>query len=124
MADEVGAIGLTRRRTRVRASFLVPACVLFGLVLAVPSSAAVERQQAESAMPKQIWALVVGPKAIARVETSTLKRLRARGINMTVAARLSKRQVARLRKLSARAKLQLLTPLRRGTCRRTSSICA
>ena len=75
-------------------------------------------------MPEQIWAVVVGPKAIARVEAGTLKRLRARGINMTVAAGLSKRQVVRLRKLSVRAKLQLLTPSQSGTCRRSVSICA
>ena len=124
VADEVGAMGPALRRTRVRASFVASSCVVFGLMLAVPSSAAVEGQQAESAMPKQIWAVVVGPKAIARVEMGTLKRLRARGINMTVAVRLNKRQVVRLRKLSARAKLRLLTPTRSGGCRRSASICA
>jgi hypothetical protein len=91
-------------------------------MLALPSSAAVEGRQPANAMPKQIWALVLRPKAVARVETGTLKRLRARGINMTVAAGLSRRQVARLRKLSGRAKLSLLTPSR--SCRRSASICA
>jgi hypothetical protein len=103
---------------------VAPASIVVGLMLAVPSSASVEDRHAENAIPKQIWAVVVGPKAIARVQAGKLKRLRARGINMTVATGLSKRRSARLRKLSARAKLLALTPSRRGSCRRSAAICA
>jgi hypothetical protein len=124
VADELGAIGPILRRTSGRATFVAPACIVVGLMLAVTSSASVEGRAAENAMPKQIWAVVIGPKAIARVQAGTLKRLRARGINMTVAARLSEGQAARLRKLSARAKLISLKPSRRGSCRRSASICA
>jgi hypothetical protein len=112
------------RRRRVWPTLVVPACIVVGLTAAVPSSASVARPQAESAMPQQIWAVVVGPKALARVQTGTLKRLRARGINMTVAAGLSRRQRLRLKKLSARASLRLLTPTRGGSCRRSASLCA
>jgi hypothetical protein len=95
-----------------------------GLVVAVPSSASAEGRQAEHALPEQIWAIVVGPKALAHVRTGMLKRLGARGINMTVATGLGKRQLVRLRKLTARSKIGLLAPSRSDSCRGRASICA
>jgi hypothetical protein len=100
------------------------ACIVVGLMVALPSSASVEPRRAPDVLPQQIWAIVVGPKAIARIQTGELERLRARGINMAVAAGLRKRQLLRLSKLNARANLSVLTPSRRSSCRRAASICA
>jgi hypothetical protein len=123
VADETAAMTPARGYRRLRATFAVPACIVVGLMIAVPG-AAVEPRQAKNALPQQIWGIVVAPNATVRVNTGMLKRLRARGINMAVAAGLSNRQVARLRRLSARSKLRLLTPSRSASCRMSKSICA
>src|SRR5262245_60154683 len=104
-AGEVAGPG---RATRPRTTGVAVASFVVGLVCSLTSSAAVEGRDERRALPQQLWGIVVGPDALARMQPGTLSRLRARSLNATVASGLSKRQLARLRRLSASARLTLL----------------
>jgi Periplasmic copper-binding protein (NosD) len=96
-ADLDSAMGAAPGRMLVRAALL--AAVAASLLTAAPSASS-------AALPKQVWA--VRP---ASFDLTTLKRLRARGVNAVVARRLTKAQRARVRA----AKLFVVSPRsRRG----------
>src|SRR5688572_26489741 len=113
--DPDTTVGAAARHLRLLALILAAAfaCSLMG---AQPAASKAHREGAQSALPRQIWAVAFDPAALSRSNASKLARLRAAGINSAITKRLSKAQLARLRKFNARSRLMVLSPRRLKVC--------